>query len=80
MSDQSVLPPPQLWGSLADVKQLEANSISAATTLERIFGSGAASIAAWCALYARAEGEVERYQLWLGAFKHIQASAVPRNA
>ncbi|MBW4652573.1 MAG: hypothetical protein KME20_05950 [Kaiparowitsia implicata GSE-PSE-MK54-09C] len=80
MSDTSVGSPRQLWGSIADVKQLEASSLSAATTLERVFGSGAASIAAWCALYARAEGEVERYQLWLDAFKHIQASRIPRNA
>lgn len=80
MSDTSVGSPRPLWGSIADVNQLEASSLLAATTLERIFGNGAASIAAWCALYARAEGEVERYQLWLGAFKHIQNSQIPSNA
>lgn len=80
MSDTSVAPPRPLWGAIADVRQLEANALLAATTLERIFGSGAASIAAWCALYARAEGEVERYQLWLDAFKLIQTSKIPRNA
>jgi hypothetical protein len=79
MSDKPVEPPPQLWGSITDVQQLEASSLSAATTLARIFGGGAASIAAWCALYARLEGKAERYQLWLGAFKHIQASTFPRN-
>ena len=78
MSDTSV-EPSQLWGSVTDVKNLEASSILAATTLARIFGSGAASVAAWCALYARLEGEVERYELWLGAFKHIQASSRPRS-
>lgn len=77
MSDTPVEPPPQLWGAIADVKQLEASSLLAATTLARIFGSGAASIAAWCALYARLEGESERYQFWLGAFKRIQASKIP---
>ena len=80
MSHSSVAPPRPLWGAIADVKQLEASSLLAATTLERIFGSGAASIAAWCAIYARAEGEVERYQLWLDAFKHIQTAKIPRNA
>ena len=74
MSDTAMGPQPPLWGSIADVKRLEANALLAATTLKRIFGPGAPSIAAWCALYARAEGGVERYQLWLSAFKHIQAS------
>ncbi|MET3900854.1 hypothetical protein ABIB57_004822 [Devosia sp. UYZn731] len=74
MSDKSVLPPAQLWGSIADVKQLETSSLVAASMLARIFGSGSASIAAWCALYARLEGETERYELWLCAFKHIQAA------
>lgn len=80
MSDTSIAPPRPLWGAIADVKQLEASSFLAATTLERIFGTGAASIAAWCALYARADGEVARYQLWLSAFKHIQASKTLPNA
>jgi hypothetical protein len=74
MSDTAIGPQALLWGSIADVKHLEANALLAATTLRRIFGPGAPSIAAWCALYARAEGEVERYQLWLSAFKHIQAA------
>jgi hypothetical protein len=80
MSDTFVQPSPQLWGSVVDVKQIEASSLLAATTLARIFGSGAASIAAWCALYARADAELERYALWLGAFKHIQALKVQRPA
>lgn len=79
MSDTTV-EPAQLWGSITDVKKLEASSIVAATTLTRIFGSGAATIAAWCALYARLEDEAERYDLWLTAFKHIQASEIPAKA
>jgi hypothetical protein len=78
MSDTSV-EPAQLWGSVTDIKKLEASSIVAATTLTRIFGSGAASIAAWCALYARLENELERYELWLATFKLIQTSQIPRN-
>lgn len=79
MSDTTV-EPAQLWGSITDVKKLEASSIVAATTLTRIFGSGAASIAAWCALYARLEDDVQRYDLWLTAFKHIQAPEIPAKA
>lgn len=80
MSDTSVGVPRPLWGVIADVEHLEASSLLAATTLDRIFGTGAASIAAWCALYARAEGEVARYQLWLDAFKLIQTFKIPRSA
>jgi hypothetical protein len=72
MSNTPVGPPPRLRGSIADVKHVEASSLSAAATLARIFGSRATSIAAWCALDARAEGELERYELWLGAFKHLK--------
>jgi hypothetical protein len=72
MSNTSVGPPPQPWGSIADVKHLEASPLSAATMLARIFGTRAATIAACCALDARAKGELERYQLWLGAFKHLK--------
>ena len=79
MSDTTV-EPAQLWGSITDVKKLEASSIVAATTLTRIFGSGAATIAAWCALYARLEDEAERYDLCLTAFKQIQASEIPAKA
>ncbi len=72
MSNTSVGPPPQPWGTIPDINQLEASSLSAATTLASIFGSGAASIAAWCALHARAEVELARYQFWLVAFKHLK--------
>ena len=72
MSNTSVGPPPQLWGTIADVQHLEASPLSAATMLARNFGGRAATIAAWCALHAHAGGELERYQLWLGAFKHLK--------
>lgn len=76
MSDTLRKTPAPVWGSVADVKRLEANSVSAATTLSAIFGRGAASVAAWCALYAHHDGQEERYQLWLSAFKRLQAPKI----
>jgi hypothetical protein len=80
MSDRSPGPQPQLWGTITDVEHLEASSRLAAATLASIFGRGASTIAAWCALYARLDGEDERYQLWLSAFNHLQVSPVPSSA
>ena len=80
MSDRSFGPQPRLWGTITDVEHLVASPRLAAATLARIFGSGAATIATWCALYARLDGEDERYQLWLSAFKYLQVSPIPSSA
>lgn len=76
MSDTLRKSPAPAWGSVADVKTLEANPVLAATTLSRIFGSSATSVAAWCALYAHHDGQEGRYQIWLAAFKRLQAPKI----
>lgn len=65
---------PLPWGSVTDVKNLEASPALAAKTVSRIFGERAASIAAWCAIYARQDGDERGYQLWLSTFKHLKTS------
>lgn len=74
MSDPQPISTPLPWGSVTDVKNPEANPLLAATAVSRIFGERAASIAAWCAVYARQDGDEPGYQLWLSAFKQLRAS------
>lgn len=74
MSDTQSQSKPLIWGSVTDVKKLEANSVVAAKTVASIFGESSASIAAWCAVHARQDGDEPGYRLWLSAFKHIVAS------
>ena len=63
---------PLPWGSVTDVKNLEASPALAAKTVSRIFGERAASIAAWCAVYARQDGDERGYQLWLSVFQQLK--------
>ncbi|MDB5614958.1 MAG: hypothetical protein JWQ22_2611 [Devosia sp.] len=63
---------PLPWGSLTDVKNLEACPVAAASTVSSIFGPRAASIAAWCAVYARQDGDERGYQLWLSVFQQLK--------
>lgn len=74
MSDTQSQSKSLIWGSVTDVKRLEANSAVAAKTVASIFGKRAASIAAWCAVHARQDGDELGYQHWLLAFKHLIAS------
>lgn len=74
MSIQQPPSAPLPWGSVTDVQSLAASPAAAASTVSSIFGARAASIAAWCAIYARQDGDEPGYQLWLAAFKQLKAS------
>lgn len=45
------------WGSATDVKNLEAHPVLAATEASRVFRERAVSIAVWCVVYARRDGD-----------------------
>lgn len=73
MSGTNPPPTPPLWGSITDVKGLATSPALAGDTVRHIFGDKASSVAAWCAIYARQDGDEQGYRLWLAAFKHITA-------
>lgn len=48
----------------------------AAEAIFQIFGERAKTVAAWCALEARQEGDDARYNLWLATFKQLRTQSI----
>jgi hypothetical protein len=57
-----------------------ASPLIAADTFRAIFGCRAASIAAWCAIHARAGNDDGLYRLWLTVFKQLKSTAANERA
>ncbi|WMT92581.1 hypothetical protein [Pelagibacterium sp. H642] len=66
---------PPTPGGAIDFCSLELTAPVAAAAIAQIFGERAQTIAAWCAIAARQEGDDARYRLWLETFKRLRADS-----
>ena len=73
MSETNACHNPPTPGGAIDLCSPDLTAPVAAAAISQIFGDRATTIAAWCALEARQEGDEARYHLWLGAFKQLSS-------